>query len=185
MARSAFFLVVLVGTLWFSVSPATLPEKKLIPTFQTTLLDGRKVTVKVNKEGQLVVIVTGGGKKTRTYKPRALLLDFWATWCPPCRQLGKWLKALHKRYAKKGLFILGISVDEQGKRVVAKYVKDKKVPYWVALDPKAKVAATIFKVELLPTLYVINRKGIIVKVFEGLPDGEKALLASLKGCGIP
>ncbi len=160
---------------------AALREGKTIPSFQTTLLDGRTIAVQTDK-GKLSVRIKDQ-KGNQIVTPKALLLDFWATWCSPCQVTSRWLKELHQNYSKKGLLILAISVDEDGRASVEPFVKEEKTPYLVALDPKADVANR-FKVEGLPTIFVVNEKGTIVRVFVGMPSGLKEIERALQSAGV-
>ncbi len=164
-----------------AVALATLKEGKPIPSFQVNLLDGKVAVVQLDKGKLKVQIKDKKGNQTLT--PKALVLDFWATWCPPCQVTSKWLSQLHHKYHKKGVLILAISVDEDGRASVAPFVKEEKTPYLVALDPRSEIANR-FKVEGLPTIYVVNGEGIIVRVIEGLPSGLKELEAHLRTAGI-
>ncbi|MCX7643368.1 MAG: TlpA family protein disulfide reductase [Armatimonadetes bacterium] len=158
-----------------------LKEGKPIPSFQATLLDGKVAVVRVDNEKLRVQIRDQKGNKT--LNPKVLILDFWATWCPPCQVTSKWLNQLHYKYQKKGVLILAISIDEDGRASVAPFVKEEKTPYLVALDPEAKIANR-FRIEGLPTLYFVNERGIIVQVIEGMPGGLKELERVLQSMGI-
>lgn len=164
---------------------AVLKEGKPVPSFQTTLLDGKVAVVRLEK-GKVAVRIREG-KQSRTLSPKVLVLDFWATWCPPCQISSKWLSQLHRKYSQKGLVILAISVDEDSRDSVVPFVKAEKMPYLVALDPKAEVANR-FRVEALPTIYVVNEKGMIVRVFEGLTaslvESPKELETALQAAGL-
>lgn len=81
------------------------------------------------------------------------------------------------------MLILAISIDEDGRASVVPFVKEEKTPYLVALDPRAEIANR-FKVEGLPTIYVVNEKGVIVRVIEGLPSGLKELEVALQAAGV-
>jgi len=164
-----------------AVALATLKEGKSIPSFQVNLLDGKVAVVQVDRGNLKVQIKDKKGNQTLT--PKALVLDFWATWCPPCQVTSKWLSQLHQKYHKKGMLILAISIDEDGRASVVPFVKEEKIPYLVALDPRSDVANR-FRVEGLPTIYVVNGKGIIVRAIEGLPSGLKELEAALRAAGV-
>ncbi len=160
---------------------AVIKEGKPAPSFQTTLLDGRTVVVQTDK-GKLSLHIKDR-KGNQTLNPKVLVLDFWATWCPPCQITSQWLKQLHSKYSKKGMVILAISVDEDGRNSVEPFAREEKTPYLIALDPKGKVANR-FKVEGLPTIFVINQKGVIVQILIGMPSGMKELEHALQNAGI-
>lgn len=94
-----------------------------------------------------------------------LLLDFWATWCPPCRESVPYLAGLHRKYGKQGLVIIGMSVDEGGERVVKEYVEKNSIPYQIVLAGN-KVTAD-YGVRALPVLYLIDKKGQVREFFMG------------------
>ena len=123
---------------------AALKEGKPIPSFQTAVVDGKTVSVTIER-GTLVVRMKGA-KGDETVRPKVLILDFWATWCVPCHIASKQLAQVYQRYRQKGVVILGISIDEDGRAAVVPFLKEHKTPYLIALDPKANVANR-FRVE--------------------------------------
>lgn len=177
-----YMIGLMVTVLLTSVTAlAILREGKTIPNFQTTLLDGRVAEVRMEKG--ILLVRLKDRKGNQTLKPKALILDFWATWCSPCHLASEWLSRLHLHYHKKGLVVLGISIDEDGRASVVPFVQKVKTPYLIALDPKAQVASQ-FKVESLPTIYIVDNKGIIAAAFEGLPNSQAQLERILRRWGI-
>lgn len=179
--KRALFVAGIITSLVIVLAFGTLREGKPIPSFQARLLDGKVAVVQVN-EGKLSVQIKDS-KSSKTLKPKVLVLDFWATWCPPCQVTSKWLNQLHEKYHKKGVLILGVSIDEDGRASVAPFVKEEKTPYLIALDPKAEIANR-FKVEGLPTLFFVNEKGNIVRVIVGMPSGLSELERVLRTAGV-
>jgi peroxiredoxin len=170
----------LVGSVW-----AVLKEGKPIPPFETTLVDGKAISVAIEK-GALVLRMKGA-KGNEIVRPKALILDFWATWCFPCHIASKQLAQIHQRYRQKGVVVLGISTDEDGRTSVLPFLKEHKTPYLIALDPKATVANR-FRVEALPTIYVVNGKGVVIAAMEGVTDDPRelgrAIERALKKAGV-
>ncbi len=169
------FLVItlaLLGSAW-----AVLKKGKPIPSFQAALVDGKTILVTIEK-GTLVVRMKGA-KGSETVRPKVLILDFWATWCAPCHIVSQQLAQIYRRYQRKGVVVLGISIDEDGRTSVVPFLKKNKTPYLIALDPKASVANR-FQIEGLPTIYVVNSKGTIVSVMEGIPEDPNSLTRSLE-----
>lgn len=90
---------------------------------------------------------------------QVVLLDFWATWCGPCRESIPHLVALSKNYQSKGLQVIGMSVDKGDVSVVRKFVQSMEIPYPVALATEEVVRK--YGVTSLPTTVLIDKKGTI------------------------
>lgn len=104
-----------------------------------------------------------------SYRGKAVLLDFWATWCKPCEKLMPDLQKLHDQYAEKGLAVLGISIDE-GKDAagkVQKFTGKKKIAYPVLLDVAAEPAWAAFHVKAIPALFLIDPQGQVAGRWQG------------------
>jgi peroxiredoxin len=100
-------------------------------------------------------------------KGKVVLLDFWATWCVPCRKSMPELQALHQKFAQRGFVVVGISIDENGLTRVQKFVKARKISYPIALDTEDDPAWGAFRVKAVPAAYLLDRKGRIVAQWTG------------------
>ena len=90
---------------------------------------------------------------------KVVVVNFWATWCPPCRKEMPDLETLYKRFKNQGLVILAISDEDPGK--VKPFVAQEKVSYPILLDPGRKVNQ-LFEVEGIPKSFVYDRTGKLV-----------------------
>src|SRR5208282_6274118 len=90
---------------------------------------------------------------------KVVLVNFWATWCPPCRKEMPDLETLYERFSSKGLVVLGISDEEAAK--VEPFIRERKVSFPVLLDPGRKVNE-MFVVEGIPKSFVYDREGKLV-----------------------
>lgn len=109
-----------------------------------------------------------------------VLLDFWATWCPPCREEVPHLQRLHEKYGKKGLIVVGVTLDRDGLSAVKPFVKRNGLTYTILIDPKGDSAKS-YKVFGYPTTYIIDRKGNIHSIHIGyMPGMEKQIENEIK-----
>lgn len=92
-------------------------------------------------------------------KGKVVLLNFWATWCPPCRKEMPDLEALYKRFGPQGLVILGI--DDEDAPTVQPFIAQQQITYPVLLDPGRKVNA-LFQIAGIPKTFVYGRDGRLV-----------------------
>jgi len=92
---------------------------------------------------------------------KVVLLNFWATWCGPCRKEMPAIEALYQRYKDQGLEVLAISLDKLSTAVVEAFVKEMGVTYRVALDPTWATART-YAVRAVPATFLIDRAGNVV-----------------------
>jgi peroxiredoxin len=106
------------------------------------------------------------------FKGKVVVLDFWATWCAPCRSEIPGYIALQEKYAKAGLVMVGVSLDREGPEVVKKFMTDQKINYQIVLGDE-KIAEAFGGVEAIPTTFIIDRQGTIrYRKVGAMPAGE-------------
>jgi len=103
--------------------------------------------------------LTGKRWTLRELRGSVVLVNFWATWCPPCRKEMPDLDALYQRFGQKGLVILAISDEEAGK--VEPFIAEHQFRYPILLDPGRKVNE-MFRIEGIPKSFVYDREGKLV-----------------------
>jgi len=101
----------------------------------------------------------GNSWRLKQLRGKVVLVNFWATWCPPCRKEIPDLEALYKRFEGQGFVVLAISDEDLGK--VKPYIEERKVTYPVLLDPGRNVN-TLFQVVGIPKSFVYDRSGKLV-----------------------
>lgn len=115
---------------------------------------------------------------------QVVLLNVWATWCPPCREEIPVLQALHEEHAGEGLRVVGVSVDAAGEgEAVRRFVDDYGVTFEIWLDPRERVSS-IFRTAGVPTTLLIDREGRLVwrhlgPVRAGDPEMNRAISGAL------
>ena len=121
--------------------------------------------------------VNGDTLRLSSLKGKVILLDFWASWCGPCRSSNKQLVKLYSRYKNKGFEILGISLDENKKDWVKAINKDK--ISWLQIndaggwDAKTAIDWNVFQI---PTSFLVDKNGKIVAMDLEKNELEKALV---------
>lgn len=94
------------------------------------------------------------------FKGKVVVIDFWATWCPPCREEIPGYVSLQQKYAKDGLVIVGVSVDQDSADKVKKWVDAHKVSYTIVMQDDEVIAA-FGGMDAIPTTFLIDRDGNI------------------------
>lgn len=111
--------------------------------------------------------LNGGNLKLSDLRGKAVLLNFWATWCGPCKIETPWLVEMQNQYGNQGLQVIGVAMDDSGKDEISKFAKDMGVNYPVLLGKEA-VGDEYGGVPALPESFFIGRDGKIVDRIIGL-----------------
>ncbi len=112
-----------------------------------------------------------GSVSLQGLRGQVVYLDFWASWCKPCRKSFPWMNDMQAKYHAKGLQIIAVNVDsdaEQVKRFLEKYPAN----FLVAYDPEGKVASQ-YQVKGMPSSYLIDKQGNIHASHIGFRDEDK------------
>jgi len=125
-----------------------------------------------------------GGRVVRLsdYAGKVVLLDFWATWCGPCRGAIPWLIELSEKYKADGLAVIGVSMDEEGWSAVKPFMEKMKITYPILLGNK-RVAYLYGGVESLPLAFFVDRNQRVAAIHPGeasRKDYEKTIRALLE-----
>jgi peroxiredoxin len=120
----------------------------------------------------------GNSVRLSDLRGKAVLLNFWATWCSPCKIEMPWFIELQKQYGAQGLQIVGVAMDDSSKEDIAKFAKDMGVNYPVLLG-KEEVGDAYGGVPALPETFFISRDGKIVDKIIGL-KGKAEIEDSIK-----
>ena len=134
---------------------------KQAPEFELKTLDGEVVTL-------------------ASLRGRPVLIDFWATWCPPCRRELPSIAKLHADYKDKGLVVFG--VNDEGKGTARKYLEKAELAL-PTLDDSSRKAHRAFRVSAIPVVFLIDKEGKVVRFFRGARD-EATLRSALQSVGL-
>ena len=106
-------------------------------------------------------------------KGRVLLVNFWATWCAPCRKEIPDLKTLHSNLKPKGLRVIGVALDQKGREVVKPFARELEINYPIVIDSAGTAEAAFGPIPGLPTTIVVTPEGQITKRVIGVFPTEK------------
>lgn len=129
-------------------APGVLGYGTPAPNFTLQTLDGKNISLS-------------------DFRGKAVLVNFWATWCGPCKIETPWLVELQNQYGSQGLQIVGVAMDDSGKDEIAQFAKDMGVNYPVLLGKEA-VGDAYGGVPALPESFIVGRNGKIIDRIIGL-----------------
>jgi peroxiredoxin len=148
-----------------SVGEADAWTGKAAPEFSLKTLDGRTV-------------------KLSDFQGKVVLLNFWATWCAPCRVEMPWLVDFYSRYHAQGLEIVGVSVDDDAREKVAAFIRARNINYTIVLKDEA-VADAYGGLRFLPQSFFIGRDGRVIKQTYGVRSKDEFEDDIRRAMGIP
>lgn len=108
----------------------------------------------------------GGMVRLEDYRGKVVLLNFWASWCPPCVAEMPSLDHLNQRMQGKDFQILAVSEDEEGWAPIDRFLKRLPLTITILLDPRGDAAA-LYGTNELPETYLIDKRGVVVKKYRG------------------
>jgi len=172
LRRSLYAVILLAGLVWVFVSadktnsatagriPA--PQKGfLAPEFKLETSDGHLVAL-------------------TDYRGKAVLVNLWATWCPPCRAEMPTIEKEYQAYQNQGLIVLGVnSTIEDDPTAIAPFVKQNNITFPILLDINGE-ASNLYELRSLPTSFFIGRDGVIKDVVVGGPMSEALLRTDIE-----
>ena len=135
------------------------------------------------------------GKKVSlaSYKGKALVINFWATWCAPCKLETPWLVELRNQYAAQGFEVLGVSADDidrgdpqklsDEKRAIARFVQEMHIPYPVLIDADS-ISRPYGGLDDLPTSFFVDRDGTVIAAQVGMTSKDEIERNIKKSLGI-
>lgn len=154
-ARSKFATrtaAVIVAALLTSLASAEGPTPAPAPAFSLPARGGTSVTLE-------------------SLKGKVVMLNFWASWCGPCRKEMPLLEEMHKKYGKQGFALLGVNVDAESGDA-EKLLKTIQVSFPILFDKESKVSQ-LYNVNAMPSSVFIDRKGNLRALHRGYKDGDE------------
>ena len=106
-----------------------------------------------------------GDVALQSFRGKTVLVDFWASWCGPCRQSFPWMNDLQKRYGDKGLAIVAVNLDKD-RELASHFLAEVPAAFTVAFDPAGKTAES-YKVKAMPTTFLVSPDGKLLLTHTG------------------
>jgi cytochrome c biogenesis protein CcmG/thiol:disulfide interchange protein DsbE len=150
------YLLFAVAVLWIAIGVETWSDQKA---------GVRPVTDRTRMADLAFPQLNGGSWRLSDHRGQVVLINYWASWCAPCRQETPGLIDLARDYRYKGLSIVGVSMDEGGKRAVESFLTEFHLPYPVLMPDLASPAAPA--IDALPTSVLVDRSGRAAKSYIG------------------
>jgi peroxiredoxin len=149
--------------------------KKLILVFALIIIPYILNAQEIGKEPPAFSGKTANGEKVSLsdYKGKVTIIDFWASWCKPCKEEFPFLIELYDNYSEKGLDLLGINLDEEVANM-NKFLKklDKDIKFKIISDPDSKIG-NLYNVEAIPSTFILDKKGVVRYMHLGFSSEEK------------
>jgi thiol-disulfide isomerase/thioredoxin len=126
---------------------------------------------------------TGAELNVSDYEGKVVILDFWASWCVPCRRSFPWLNDMHARYGDDGLVIIGVNLDQERSEAEA-FLQEFPAQFQIHFD-ESKALATRYEVIAMPSSYLLGPDGEIIKRHYGFKvkkqgEYEAAIVSALE-----
>jgi len=177
MPRGRLYIILLVALVaMLAINNALMRPSKPGPMAAASQAPGTQ-----RADAPALDIPLEAGKPTvplSSFKGKVVVLDFWATWCGPCRQSIPDLEKLYKKYHSQGLEVIGVSVDDSWDPVPAS-IKELGITYPVVLSSNIPGIRSAFQFTGIPQMYLVDKNGRIGGSYEGY-DPSRDLEAEIK-----
>ena len=126
----------------------------------TTLLVMVAVTLTAQPVTVTATVSGGSGLDLGAYRGEVILVDFWASWCIPCRRSFPWMNDMHRKYADDGLIIVAVNLDQSSDEAAA-FLEKYPAEFLVHYDPTGETARE-YQIEVMPSSVLIGRDGELI-----------------------
>ena len=147
--------IVLAACLSAALPTGAVGPGSAVPTIAMTRLDGSKGAVSIDR-----------------MRGRVVYVDFWASWCAPCKRSFPWMNEMARKYGSRGLTIVAVNVDKK-REDAEKFLKMAPAEFTVVYDPAGK-SPSAWQVTSMPSSYLVDAAGTVVLVENGFKDERKA-----------
>lgn len=163
-------LVLIIITM-VAIRPPVEPKKVISPE------EVSQETVSVKKTGFKLAPefslkdASGIERKLSDFKGSVVIIDFWATWCPPCKEEIQHFVELYNQYKDQGLEIIGVSMDQSPQRIIPRFIEKNNINYTI-LFGEDKVYDLYGGISAIPTTFIVDKNGNLVRKYIGYKEKE-------------
>lgn len=171
--KQAFFATVAnnenMGVLTMRNNSRTFSLFLILGLFMTTALADSAPGFKLPAQSGIVNL--------ERLKGQVVYLDFWASWCAPCRKSFPWMNEMHRKYEKQGLKVIAVNLDQE-RAPIDKFLQKTPAEFTIAFDPGGNTAKK-YNLMGMPTSFIIDRRGNIQKTHVGFRQNDKQELENM------
>ena len=142
----------------------------LLMVAATAPADARGHAAPASRDLAFTLPTTSGTVSLESLHGKVVLVDFWASWCVPCRKSFPWLAEMARRYGDRGLVVVAIDLDKD-RTAAESFLSGFSTPFFVAFDPAGRTAEA-YEVRTMPSSYLIGRDGGLVEAHAGFYEKE-------------
>lgn len=140
-----------------------------IGAFYITACRSNNVGERVKAPDFTLPDLNGNEVSLSDFRGKVVFLNFWATWCPPCRKEMPSMEVLYQRLKDKDFELLAVSLDRQGSSAVEPFIRDYGLTFPILLDLNGDLART-YKVRGIPSTFIVDKEGLIAERVVGARD---------------
>lgn len=168
---AALFIVLFIGSLLiffehFNEAPVSVDDVRIEKNF-----DQEKADVGYFAPRFTLRSLQGNRESLESYRGRVVVLNFWATWCAPCRVEMPSFEKLYRRFRSEGVTVLAVSIDKNNESTIKKFVDKYGLSYPILLDTKGE-AERLYPAMSIPFTFIIDKAGRIVARVDGAKNWE-------------
>jgi len=153
-----------------------LAKKQWAVTGLVLLMLAAVLPVRADEAADFTLRTDSGTLQLKDLRGKVVYLDFWASWCDPCRKSFPWMNEMQARYADKDVVIIAVNVDKET-AAARKFLAEYPAGFTVAYDPEGSTAA-VYQVKGMPSSYLIDRDGNLQASHIGFREKDQPVLES-------
>ena len=167
------FLVIFIGAILFFLEHFTETPISIADIQTKKIFNEKKSSVGYFAPSFKLRNIKGNYESLESYRGKVVVLNFWATWCAPCRIEMPSFEKLYRRYRSEGVTVLAITLDKNSENKIKSFVDEYGLSFPILLDEKGEVER-LYPSMTIPFTYIIDRQGRIVARVDGAKNWESS-----------